>query len=464
MDIIKRIDNIVKDISKTTPGGNIFFDELDSRIKTPKNLDIIVKLFEKIYSKFGLDYNLVVSGGFGDLVMFLLKRGDIKCKGTVLQVSGGLTSHFTDMNKIKKVKEVNIQKQSDDINNKDFIFVDDSFYSGTTGYSIDQFLKRLGSKILKTYVIYDGNDTKSSNRIALYNYYDWNTGSQRTIDELMSELDRYKDIPRDIFEDRIIKGRIISIIQLRKEINEFKVKSGNQGIDIYSRIRESKILNFQKFNETKGLVSSDAKSKSHYFGYGWIEVNLNALRAWKYKLKNGFNCVVLLRKNSGYPGETYIIYLEEPDESMNFMDYMDHPSFYKNTFRKGPDFAIYICENQLDYYDSIKKFPTEEEIKNCLHIFSDEDLEVYSGIKYGYAYKISNENDYDLATYHKSVFSNDFICAFILSETGNIKITEDSVKKMIKEFELLLNFEYDYNLKVSYFLDSRGLVIILKNN
>lgn len=251
MNIIKRIDTIVKDISKTTPGGNLFFDKLDSEIKKPKNIDIIVKLFEKIYRDFGLHYNLVVSGGFGDLIMFLLRRGDIKCEGSILQVSGGLTSHFTDMDKIKKVKEVIIQKKIGDINNKDFIFVDDSFYSGTTGFSIDQFLKRLGSKILKTYVVYDGNDTKSANRIALYNYYDWNVGSQRTIDELMNELDRYKDIPRDSFEERIIKGQIKSIIQLRKEINEFKSKFGGRKIDVYSRIREEfrYLKNFENFSK-----------------------------------------------------------------------------------------------------------------------------------------------------------------------------------------------------------------------
>lgn len=251
MNIIKRIDTIVKDISKTTPGGNIFFDKLDSEIKKPKNIDIIIKLFEKIYSNFGLDYNLVVSGGFGDLIIFLLKRGDIKCKGTILQVSGGLTSHFTDMDKIKKVKEVHIQKQIGDINNKEFIFVDDSFYSGTTGYSIDQFLKRLGSKILKTYVIYDGNDTKSPDRISLYNYYDWNVGSQRTIDELMSELDNYSDIPRNVFEEKILKGEIKSIIQLRKVINEFKIKLGGRGIDVYTRIREGfrHLKNFENFSK-----------------------------------------------------------------------------------------------------------------------------------------------------------------------------------------------------------------------
>jgi len=251
MNIIKRIDTIVNNITKSTPGGNVFFDKLDSEIKKPENIDIVVKLFEKIYSDFGLNYNLVISGGFGDLIMSLLKRGDIKCKGSIIQVSGGLTSHFTDMDKIKKVKEVIIQKQIGDINNRDFIFVDDSFYSGTTGFSIDVFLKSLGSKIIKTYVVYDGNDTKSPNRIALYNYYDWNVGSQRTIEELMYELEKWKDIPKDYFEKIIMKGEIKSIIQLRKKIDEFKIKSGGKGIDIYSRIREGfkHLKNFENFSK-----------------------------------------------------------------------------------------------------------------------------------------------------------------------------------------------------------------------
>ena len=67
----------------------------------------------------------------------------------------------------------------------------------------------------------------------------------------MNELDRYKDIPRDSFEERIIKGQIKSIIQLRKEINEFKSKFGGRKIDVYSRIREEfrYLKNFENFSK-----------------------------------------------------------------------------------------------------------------------------------------------------------------------------------------------------------------------
>ena len=68
----------------------------------------------------------------------------------------------------------------------------------------------------------------------------------------MSELDKYYDIPKDKFEEKILKGEIKSIIQLRKLINEFKIKSGGKGIDVYTRIREGfkylkKFENFSKF-------------------------------------------------------------------------------------------------------------------------------------------------------------------------------------------------------------------------
>jgi len=46
-------------------------------------------------------------------------------------------------------------------------------------------------------------------------------------------------------------GQIKSIIQLRKEINEFKSKFGGRKIDVYSRIREEfrYLKNFENFSK-----------------------------------------------------------------------------------------------------------------------------------------------------------------------------------------------------------------------
>jgi len=236
--IVNKIDKIVKSASKNIAGGHKFFDQIDHAMKQPENEDIVLALFQKIYDQYGVNYNMVISGGFGDLVMWLIEKQKIKCNGTILQLSGGLTSHFTDMDKIKKAKVAKIEKSIGDFEKKNFIFIDDSYYSGTTGVSINNFLNKVGSKIIKTYVIYDGNDKKSSDRISLYNYYDWNKGSNRTIDELMAELKKYDGIPTDVFHKKIIKGEITSIIQLRKEISQFKIQSGQKGIDVYTRVRE----------------------------------------------------------------------------------------------------------------------------------------------------------------------------------------------------------------------------------
>lgn len=241
-----KINNWVNKISKETRGGNKFFDEIDDKIKNDK--EIIKNLFEKINQDFGLEYNLVVSGEFGEIILHMISKGDILCKGSKLLVSGGLTSHFNDMDKIKKIKSVSIRKKIGEIDNKEFIFVDDSYYSGTTEFSINHFLKDFNSKIIKTYVVYDGNDKKRINRFTIYNYYDWNVGSNRTYDELIEELEKY-NVPKDIFKSKIISGKIKSIIQLRKEINQFLEKIGEKGIDVYKRIRESKkIKRFSDIN------------------------------------------------------------------------------------------------------------------------------------------------------------------------------------------------------------------------
>ena len=55
-------------------------------------------------------------------------------------------------------------KQNGDISNKKFIFIDDSYFSGTTEKVIEKYLNKFNSTIEKTYVIYDGNINKDRNR------------------------------------------------------------------------------------------------------------------------------------------------------------------------------------------------------------------------------------------------------------------------------------------------------------
>jgi hypothetical protein len=454
MNIAKRIDQLVKEISIKTPGGNRFFDEIDSIIKNPKNLYIILHLFKKIYSDFGYDYNLVVSGEFGNLIGYLIKKGDIICKGTILQVSGGITSHFTDMDKIKKVKEVHIQKKRGEINNKDFIFVDDSYYSGTTEFSINLHLKKFKSRIIKTYIVYDGNDKKSKDRISLYNYYDWNVGSKRTLDDLMGELEKY-DVPREIFREKIIKGDIISIIQLRKEINKFLTKSGIGEIDVYRRVRESKILKYDTFLESK-----------IQFGDGWVKDRIDS-RLWRYPIGNGFNCLIrkcIVKEEI----INFTIYLEEPDGTLNYMDYLENPFIFTNISMNPLDFiktkkdplyfAIHICKRQLEYYDKLSELPEEEEINKLLYVFTDEDFKK-NDIKYGYSLNISSPKEYNFVRYHNVYYKGEFVCVCYLTPPANIN--RDEIYNLVDDFKREIEINYE-DLEIEYYYDERGLVLSIK--
>ena len=71
MKIAHKIDSIVKSISSEIPGGNKFFDKIDDAIKKNENQDIILELFNRIYNDFNFNFNMIISGGFGDLVMYL---------------------------------------------------------------------------------------------------------------------------------------------------------------------------------------------------------------------------------------------------------------------------------------------------------------------------------------------------------------------------------------------------------
>jgi pyrimidine operon attenuation protein/uracil phosphoribosyltransferase len=250
MNYLDKIKRIVKEVEKKYPSGDKFFNEVDKQLKMSENIDLTIQLFKKIEKKFGKNYNIVISGGWGRYIIDLIERKIINIKGSIIQLSGGITSHKTDMDKIKKVKSPSMIRTIGNPQNKDFIFIDDSYYSGTTEKIIKDWVKsKFNSEIIKTFVIYDGNDKTSKDRTSLYRYYDWNVGTKRSYKELTKELSNYKEIlPYKEFsdlKDKIRKGDIISIIQLRKNINEITP------IDVYKRIRENNnLLKYIDFYKT----------------------------------------------------------------------------------------------------------------------------------------------------------------------------------------------------------------------
>ena len=221
---ILKLNAIVDSALKTHQKGEKFFDKIDDELKSPKNEDIILKLFEKIYHDFGFNYNMVISGGFSDYIQYLIKHSKVICKGNVFQVSGSLTSHKGELGKIKTHKQVLPMHKRADISEQDFIFVDDSYFSGTTEVAVNEYLKNFKSKVIKTYVIYDGNFRDDINLVSLYNYFDHHHGVKKPVEILLEYLYKLKDIPYDIYEKKIVRGEITTLFDLKNQVNKFHDK------------------------------------------------------------------------------------------------------------------------------------------------------------------------------------------------------------------------------------------------
>ena len=245
MDKIKYyVDKILKDFQ----GGEEFFDKLDEVIRLPKNIDVIQVLFNTIYKENGDNFNVVVSGKFGDWLKFLVNKGILKVNGNLILVKGSLRLEDTNLNKLSFKKDIDIIYKKHDIDGQDYIFIDDSFYSGSTKKAIEEWLKQHNSKIIKTYVIYDGNDKKFDDLKSLYRYYDYHTGKLLPVIKLYEILNNIKnEIPFDynIIVDKISKGEIRTT---REMFNFIKTISNKLNKNFnYDKLYNMKHLESKKF-------------------------------------------------------------------------------------------------------------------------------------------------------------------------------------------------------------------------
>ena len=222
--IFKKINNIIN--NSPTQGGPEFFDNLDNEIK--KTPEFTLEILDQIYKKYGYEFNLVSSGGYGKYLLDMLKSKKIKCNGSILILSGSLTSHKGFLNKITPDKKIYIVYSQGVSDNKKFIFVDDSYYSGSTLSTIAKYLKTINSDIIDKYVIYDGSDKKIDKLNSLYKYYDHNNGRILSKEDLISKLYKIKNYPIEV-EKEILSGKIKTNRDLIKQINQYT----DTKIDIY---------------------------------------------------------------------------------------------------------------------------------------------------------------------------------------------------------------------------------------
>ena len=149
---------VIKQLLKKYVGGRPFFDALDEYIKTHDDMMVaLIKGFE--------NEHIVTSGTFGDNLYELYEQGKFKCKsitvfnGKICTKKKGVTCWYPAMV---------------DLEDKEFIFVDDSTFSGRTIKVIDEYLKKHhNSRIKGVSVAYDGSKQKDPKVKSLYRYYDF---------------------------------------------------------------------------------------------------------------------------------------------------------------------------------------------------------------------------------------------------------------------------------------------------
>ena len=135
-------------------GGQIFFTELDKAVKF--NKEILTELVEKVQRAFPLAHT-IASGEIGLAMHNLGVEID-------LLVAGGLRFDPS---------KCNLEPFADRIKGQQFIFVDDSYFSGKTATVVKEEIERLGGTWLGSFVAYDGSKSKDENVYSLYRYYDY---------------------------------------------------------------------------------------------------------------------------------------------------------------------------------------------------------------------------------------------------------------------------------------------------
>ena len=171
---MKSLNNkIIELLKEHKEGGEKFFNALDLLIRS--DYDIMKILIECIKNFYGdtLCLNsagVVLSGKFGYAFYNNYKDFLNNTFKEVLITNGG----------IRTGSEVYLGVNS--LKCKEYIFIDDSYYSGKTKKAIEYALKDVYSeaKIYETFVVYDGCKTKNNDVISLFRYY----GQCSSIDDL----------------------------------------------------------------------------------------------------------------------------------------------------------------------------------------------------------------------------------------------------------------------------------------
>lgn len=154
-----RLNKKIAEILRQHPEGEPFFDALDAMIRGDQ--DILEAFMNFVYSKIGSKrFGVILSGNFGNAIFSTYGLKLYQNFNDVILVNGG----------IRKGEVPIIFKEK--LETTDYVFLDDSFYSGTTRNSIASVLSTLNGRIIKTFVIYDGAKVRQKDVLSMFRYFD----------------------------------------------------------------------------------------------------------------------------------------------------------------------------------------------------------------------------------------------------------------------------------------------------
>lgn len=151
--------NVVDQFLKQYVGGEEFYDHLDEQIRI--NDIWLYAMITKIEKEESFD-QLIVSGKFGRrFYEFSLAKMPAEFTAKIVVANGSL----------RKGNPIGLEDSN--LDGQEFIFVDDSFYSGKTRDVIQNYLEKNGAHLKKTYAFYDGSKVKEKTVESFYRYYDY---------------------------------------------------------------------------------------------------------------------------------------------------------------------------------------------------------------------------------------------------------------------------------------------------
>lgn len=156
-----KIKNFVNICLDKYSGGESYFTELDRLIKNDNKL--LIDFIETAIKDSGIN-NVVISGEIGRIYYQLKQNGRLKQDIRLCILPGGLRFEYQE--------DFNPEYCESDVEGKNFIFLDDSYYSGKTAKAVQKWTKDHGGSVVKSYVFYDGSYEKSDNVVSLYRYWD----------------------------------------------------------------------------------------------------------------------------------------------------------------------------------------------------------------------------------------------------------------------------------------------------